>query len=756
MTDLTSQTDHDDDQASSIAVVKVLLPSPLRRSFDYLPCDGQTTESYQAGQRVEAPFGRRKLIGMVISTSQNTELKPEALKQLSPPLDQAPFVDQQTLDLLLWVAGYYQHSQGDAIFSLLPAYFGKQKEANPYRETIWQISTHGLGLPENALQRAPKQQRLLQLLRGREQSQQALKEQGFSTAIIRELLNKSLIQRTERTCTPPNNQFLIQGRATNPALTLNPEQIQALNTTLEALNEFDVNLLDGITGSGKTEVYLQAAQQVLDQNKQVLVLVPEIALTPQTLNRFAERFDCKIAVYHSGLNDKERAAAWLAMQSGDAGIMLGTRSAAATPMAKPGLIIIDEEHDNSYKQQEGLRYSARDLAIARAQRLNIPVILGSATPSMESLHNANAGKYTLSKLRERNGGGTPAEIMLLDTRKQALTGGLSDSAIEALSKTLQNNKQALVFLNRRGYAPQLICHDCGWHYECPSCDAKLTYHKKAHQLRCHHCGFSCKPVDSCQRCGSKQIQTIGEGTEQCEETLQRLFSGTALIRIDRDSVSTQTRLNEALESIHNNPSAIIIGTQMLAKGHHFSNLETVIMLDIDNGLYSPDFRGIEKTLQLLTQVAGRAGRESSSGKVYVQTHLPDHPMLTAWQQEGYHAAATHILTERQIRSLPPFGFLASIGADSKQPNQAQFFLKQAGQQLRRTALQLELKELEVIGPFPALMERRAGRHRAHLLLKANTRRALQLCLRRGIPLIEQLPKKSDLRWQVDVDPQSTL
>ena len=746
-------------QPHSPAVVEVLLPSPLRRSFDYLPHPELTIHDYQSGQRVEAPFGRRKLIGMVLGTKSNTEIKPSALKAVSGPLDSEPLVDPKTLDLLQWVADYYQHSQGDAIFSLLPAFFGKSLENQPYLEKVWKISRRGLGLPSDALKRAPRQQQLLQLLREQATSQAQLIEKGFSNAIIRELAGKELITASDGAYIPDNNQFLIEGQASNKFLTLNAEQEQALQITLAALSprpQFSVNLIDGVTGSGKTEVYLQATAKALEENKQVLVLVPEIALTPQTLNRFARRFSCKIAVYHSGLNDRERAAAWLTMRSGEASIMLGTRSSIATPMKRPGLIIVDEEHDNSYKQQEGLRYSARDLAITRAQRLNIPIILGSATPSLESLHNAQTGKYQLSKLTERNGGGKMGEIIFIDTRKKLLEGGLSDSAIEAISASLSKNKQVLVFLNRRGYAPQLLCHDCGWHYECPQCDAKLTYHKKAHILRCHHCEFSCKPSDRCQRCGSKQIQTVGAGTEQCEETLQRLFDNVPLIRIDRDTTNTANRLSSSLEKIHQNKSAIIVGTQMLAKGHHFPNLETVVILDIDSGLYSTDFRGLEKTLQLLTQVAGRAGRESSSGKVYIQTHLPDHPLLLSWQAQGYPAAAEHMLAERRLRSLPPFGFLASIGADSPQPNAAQLFLKQVRQQLMHTASALKLEELEIIGPFPALMERRAGRHRAHVLLKATQRRALQRCLRQSMPLIEQLPKKSDLRWQVDVDPQSTL
>ena len=750
-------------QSKSLAVLQIVLPSPLRHHFDYLPAPGLSINNYQIGQRVEAPFGRRKMIGLVIGHQNNSAIKPEALKAVSTPLDPEPLLKNHEIEFLQWIAHYYQHSVGDTIFSLIPAFFSKSLTKHPYTEDFWSITTHGQGLPADALKRAPKQQQLLKLLRENEMdiSNKRIKAQGFSSTVVRELANKELISASQKHCHPIDNQYLRKGSGTQSALVLSSEQSQSLTPTLDALAhnaKFHVNLIHGITGSGKTEVYLQATKRALEQEKQVLVLVPEISLTPQTLKRFTLRLNCNIAISHSGLNDKERAAAWLAMRSGEADIMLGTRSAVATPMAKPGLIIVDEEHDNSYKQQEGLRYSARDAAISRANKLNIPVILGSATPSLESLQNAQSGKYHLSSLQSRNTGGKLANIEITDTRKLALSGGLSEQAINIIGQTLAHKKQALVFINRRGYAPQLLCHDCGWYYSCPHCDAKLTYHKQRHSLRCHHCSFSCKPSNRCQRCQSTQVQTVGEGTEQCEETLSRLFTGTPLIRVDRDTVSTNTLLHEALDKIHQHPSAIIVGTQMLAKGHHFPNLETVVMLNVDSGLYGTDFRSIEKTLQLLTQVTGRAGRASQNGRVLIQTHLPDHPQLLTWHKHGYGEAALELLRERQLRGLPPFGFLASIGADGKQPNSAQQFLVQARQQFAhmREQLSLDPQQIEIIGPFPALMERRAGRHRAHLLLKAAERKVLQRCLQQTVPLIDQLPKKSDLRWQIDVDPQSTI
>ncbi len=748
--------------AQPTPVIQVILPSPLRRSFDYLPADGLSIHDYQIGQRVEAPFGNRKLIGLVIDHQADSSVDPKALKLLSAPLDQSPLISTSELSFLRWVADYYLHPEGETVFSLLPAYFTKSRQSHPYTEELWHISDRGLGLPHDALKRAPKQQQLLNTLRASQNGVDVLtlKTQGLSRAVLRELKQKALIYSTEVACVPPDNQFLKQGEQIEAPLKLTQEQSQALEPTLNALKQqqFHTNLINGITGSGKTEVYLQAAAAALAQGKQVLVLVPEIALTPQTLQRFTRRLNCKAALFHSALNDKERAAAWQAMQSGHANLMLGTRSAVATPMKRPGLIVIDEEHDSSYTQQDGLRYSARDIGVARANKLNIPIVLGSATPSLESLHNATQEKYHLSTLEQRSANSKSAELIFIDTRKQALHGGFSDTAIEAISETLSKQKQVLVFVNRRGYAPQLLCHDCGWSFECPRCDAKLTFHKAKNILRCHHCNYSTRPQLRCQRCQSTQIKPVGEGTEQLEEVLQRLFAGTPLIRIDRDTASTSNLLHEALEKIHQHPKAIIVGTQMLAKGHHFPNIETVVMLNTDHGLYGTDFRSLEKTLQLLTQVAGRAGRTSQSGKVFIQTHLPDHPQLTTWRESGYAEASRQLLPERELRGLPPFGFLASIGADSTAATAAQQFLKQAKQQLMRARQQLGINvdQLDIIGPFPAVMERRAGRHRAHLLLKAPSRKALKHCLRYAIPELEKLPRKSGLRWQIDIDPQTTV
>ena len=499
---------------------------------------------------------------------------------------------------------------------------------------------------------------------------------------------------------------------------------------------------------------------MLAQSKQILVLVPEISLTPQTLRRFTERFDCLIAVMHSGLNDRERAAAWHAMKRGEASILLGTRSAIAVPMANPGLIVVDEEHDLSYKQQDSLRYSARDLAVARAQQLQIPVILGSATPSLESRFNAATGKYQRVLLTQKTGKATASQLTLIDARKKALTAGFTDDAISALQNTISREKQALVFINRRGFAPQILCHDCGWSCRCTSCDASMTYHKLARELRCHHCDARSALPATCPSCQSKNLRAVGEGTQRCEEALKTLFGDDVVLRVDRDSMSNTGALTQTLESVQRGRPCILIGTQMLAKGHHFPALETVVMLNVDQGLYGADFRDIERTLQLLTQVAGRAGRESDSGQVLVQTHMPDHPVLQAWRTQSYYDTGALILDERRVRQLPPFYHLATFGADSPKAQAAQAFLKQVAQILGKHAYREKAADnqpkVKIIGPFSALMEKLAGRHRAALLVKAEKRGDLHDILSASLPEIEQIPKKQGLRWHVDIDPQIML
>ncbi|MDG1937269.1 MAG: primosomal protein N' [Pseudomonadales bacterium] len=740
--------------------VQVVIASPVRHHFDYLPAEGLKAADYLVGSRVEVPFGRRNITGIVIGHCQTSSIAADKLKAIRQKLDSTAIVSEDLLSLAEWMSNYYHHPYGDTLLSLLPNQLRKGGSIDAYSQYCWKITPHGLGLPDDALQRAPKQAELLNFLRTAERaetdtltSETILKEAGHSRASALELAKKGLASSVEQGYYPADCQSILQGQAQDKPPTLNAEQIEAGSLIADRLGSFDTVLLEGITGSGKTEVYLRAIDKVLSLGQQVLVLVPEIGLTPQTINRFVDRFDVPIAIFHSGLTDRERLAAWTAASDGVARIIIGTRSAVFTPMANAGLIIIDEEHDGSYKQQDSLRYSARDIAIIRARNKNIPVVLGSATPSLETLFNAQTKKYQHSVLKNRAGSASPPSIELLDIRRQVLHEGLSDNAIAAIGETLSSGQQAMVFVNRRGFAPLLMCHDCGWHAQCDHCDARLTLHNRPHELHCHHCGHRAKVPTACPRCQSSRLLQVGQGTQRSAEALTALFPRFPVIRIDRDSTQGKQAMGERVDLINRGEPAILVGTQMLAKGHHFPALNLVVVLDIDQGLYNPDFRGPEKTVQLLTQVAGRAGRAGHGGKVLIQTHMPEHPLLQIWQTESYQGIIETLLNERSLRTLPPYAHIALIRADSPKPEQALRFLNQLAQQQTNT---LNQSGCQLIGPLAAFMEKRAGRHRAQLMIKSEQRKSLHSAVKQLIQSLDQSKKPSGLRWSIDIDPQDVI
>ena len=740
--------------------VQVVIASPVRQHFDYLPAEGLNAMDYRVGTRVEVPFGRRNMIGIVIGHCQDSSIPTDKLKAIRQQLDTVAIVNEDLLALAEWMSSYYHHPFGDTLLSLLPNQLRKGGSINAYTQCCWKISHHGLGLPDNALSRAPKQAALLSFLRTAElatantlTTETALKHAGHSRASALELAKKDLVTASEQAYYPSDCQSLLTGQAQDQPPTLNNEQIAAGTLIADRLDSFDTVLLEGITGSGKTEVYLRAIEKVLKNDQQVLVLVPEIGLTPQTINRFVNRFDVPIAIFHSGLTDRERLAAWTAAKDGVAGIIIGTRSAVFTPMANAGLIIIDEEHDGSYKQQDSLRYSARDIAIIRARTKNIPVVLGSATPSLETLFNVQTKKYLHATLKERAGSASPPSIEILDIRCKELHEGLSDNAIAAISETLSNGQQAMVFVNRRGFAPLLMCHDCGWHAQCDHCDARLTLHNRPRELRCHHCDHRTHVPSSCVRCQSTRLLNVGQGTQRSADALSALFPQFPVIRIDRDTTQGKQAMGEQVDLINRGEPAILVGTQMLAKGHHFPALNLVIVLDIDQGLYNPDFRGPEKTVQLLTQVAGRAGRTGHAGKVLIQTHLPEHPLLQIWQTESYQGIVEAMLNERSLRSLPPYAHIALIRADSHKPEHAMQFLNSLAMQQTNRVNQ---NGCQLIGPLAAVMEKRAGRHRAQLMIKSEHRKSLHGEVKQLIHWLDQSKKPSGLRWSIDIDPQDVI
>lgn len=527
---------------------------------------------------------------------------------------------------------------------------------------------------------------------------------------------------------------------------LSEQQQQAIDK-IQAIEGFGTVLLHGITGSGKTEIYLRVIEACLRAGKQALVLVPEISLTPQTVKRFEKRFSVPIAVLHSGLTDKKRLENWHDARVGHSRILIGTRSAIFAPLKNLGVIVVDEEHDASFKQQSGFRYSARDVSIVRARMENVPVILGSATPSIESLHNAWQDRYQYLTLPERAGNAKPPRIKLLDIRREKMLAGLSESLINTIDQHIADNGQALIFLNRRGYSPVLMCHECGFVEQCPHCDIYLTYHQKYQELRCHHCEYTKRFVLICQDCHQADLAPVGQGTERLEDELVRRYGEQDVVRIDRDTTRKKGSLEALLEQAHAR-AKVLIGTQMLSKGHHFQNLTLVAVVDADNGLFSTDFRAQERLAQLLVQVSGRAGREDKVGEVIIQTHQPEHPMWPSLLQSGYTAFIKTLLIDREQAALPPYSYLALFRAEDRYEDKPKRFLSELKQRIR----EFSNNEVRVLGPVDAAMPKRAGRFRAQLLLQSEDRLALQRLLRRSLADDWLKAQKRKIRWSLDVDP----
>lgn len=530
-------------------------------------------------------------------------------------------------------------------------------------------------------------------------------------------------------------------------LALNADQQIAIDTVKHALGSFKPFLLHGVTGSGKTEVYLQLIAAVLQRKEQVLVLIPEISLTPQMLARFQERFAVPLVLFHSRLTDKQRLMHWLSAQRGDAAIIMGTRSAIFTPLARPGLIIIDEEHDLSFKQQQGLRYHARDLALLRAKLENIPIVLGSATASLESMANAHQKRYVFLSLPNRAGNAVQPKFQCIDLRHQQLEQGFSPVLLHGMEQHLKNQGQVLLFLNRRGFAPITICHACGWTARCKHCDHNMTCHKTPPHLQCHYCNFRCALTAQCPICQGSQFVALGQGTQRLEATLKKHFPDVGIARLDRDNTRRKGSLERLLHTIQEGKSQILIGTQMLAKGHHFPNVTLVGILETDAGLFSADFRALERTGQLIMQVAGRAGRGDKPGEVFIQTYHPEHPLLTQLIKEGYLSFSNKLLQERRLSLLPPYAYLALIQAEAREETYPLEFLNEVKQHTKQSD-----NDATILGPVPALLARRAGYYRAQLLIQSENRKHLHQLLTPLIKKIPQLVHSRRVRWSVDVDP----
>ena len=725
----------------SETVLQVAIDVPLRTGFDYLPPKGLTPPL--PGSRVVVRFGRGRKIGVVLAAGATSALPASRLRRVEAVIDETPLLDEGLLRLLRWAADYYVHPPGEVFAAALPALLRQGRPAAETRLAL-RLTAAGAASAPAALARAPRQAALVALLRAgpRTEDDPALADlAGDWRAAARRLADRGWIERVP--APPP----VPAARDVRPGPPLTADQAVAVAAVKAALGGFEALLLDGVTGSGKTEVYLSAIEAVLARGGQALVLVPEIGLTPQLISRFRARLPTTVVAMHSGLTAAERLAAWRDARAGRAGVVIGTRSAVFTPLPACGLIVVDEEHDPSLKQQDGFRYSARDLAVMRGRLQGAPVILGSATPSLESLRNAALGRYRRLHLPERPGQAAQPAMRLIDLRVTPVRDGLTAPLLAAIRRHLDDGGQIMLFLNRRGFAPTLFCPECGWMAECPRCDARLTVHRRLDGLLCHHCGHRAPHPARCPDCDGETVGA-GQGTERVEEALARHFPDAPLARLDRDTIRGRADLEAVIDGMRARHIRILVGTQMLTKGHDFPEVSLVGVLNADQGLFGSDFRSDERLAQTILQVSGRAGRRDRPGEVLLQTSFPDHPLLTRLIGGGYEAFAERALEDRAEAGWPPYAYLALLRAEAAGRAAPAAFLAACA----RLAGEALPPAVRILGPAPSPMERRQGRYRAQLLLQCPERRILHRSLPGLVARAEALPEARRVRWSLDVDP----
>lgn len=730
------------------AVVHVALPVPLTRTFDYLLPLGSPPPI--SGTRVCVCLGNRKTIGIVINYSNISAIPLDKLKTIDNTLDTISLFSPSLWRTLHWASDYYHFPIGEVLFHALPILLRKGKPLESLLQEKWFATVKGHATPLESLKCAPKQQQALAFLKHRSIYRNQVRLLKLMKSTLQALRKKGLI---DLRCEPnpfPCWQTNLSTPSSKQPLLLNIQQASAVKAIRAKEEQFVTWLLSGITGSGKTEVYISVLKGIIEKGKQALVLVPEISLTNQTVTCFRERFNVPVDVLHSRLNNRERLAVWIRARKGEVAIVIGTRSALFTPFKRLGVIIIDEEHDSSYKQKEGWRYHARDLAVLCAKIENIPIVLGSATPALETLYNVQRGKYRQLTLSQRAGASKPAVMHLIDLKGIQLKIGMSPLLLKSIQNHLQHSNQVMLFLNRRGYAPVLLCHECAWIAECHSCDHYYTLHQNQRHMRCHRCNSQISIFQQCPKCKSTQLVSIGIGTERLESGLASLFPETPITRIDRDTINLKGSLERHLSDIHRGKSRILVGTQMLAKGHHFPDITLVALLDVDGALFSRNFRAAEHFAQLYTQVSGRSGRAGKQGEVILQTHYPEHPLLQLLLNEGYDAFAKQALAERNSAFLPPYTHHIIIRADDHNNHQAAHFLQQLRNWLERSSL--KDAALWILGPAPAIHAKCSGRFFWQLLLQHTSRQTLQKLAKNLLQLISTLPQARKIKWVLDVDP----
>ena len=730
--------------------LRVVIPRPLYQAYDY-DCPDQPLP--ELGCRVRVPLGPHSLVGIIIERGFTSDF--DKLRPIESVLDSSPLFDQSLLELLQWASVYYHHPIGEVLFAALPK---RLRKGLPLLQNFaWHLNCDDIEEAKQQSKRAKRQLELLEQLiqHSLTEAQLTSLHLGKWRSPMKALAAKGLARR--ELVVPEKRQQSVEHPNQN-LITLSDEQAHCMTQLAEWLAADDIKpiLLHGITGSGKTEIYLRAIKPVLARGKQALLMIPEIGLTPQLFQRFCDFFPNQTVVaLHSGLNDLERAQNWQSAHTGEADIVVGTRSSVFCGFKHLGMIIIDEEHDGSFKQQEGFHYHARDLAVKRASQLKIPIIIGSATPALETLLNAQRKRYHYLLLNQRPGTRQRPKTKLIDTRDQTLEAGVSRKLLSEISNHIRDQNQVMLFLNRRGFAPVLLCSQCGWHATCPACDSEMTFHAARHKVLCHHCDYQKTVGSSCPSCQHQQLSTQGHGTERVENLLCAHFPDTTVVRIDRDTTSRKGELAKKLALVRSGEPVILIGTQMLTKGHDFPKLTLVGILDIDQALFSADYRAQEQLAQQIVQVSGRAGRGDKPGLVVLQTSQPEHPMLNQLLTQGYRAVAQQFLVERQAWQYPPFGHQALIRANAPQFEIGLAFLQALKNDLK-IVLEDSQNEIRLMGPMPSPLEKRANRYRYQMLISATRRSSLHCFLDQLISVIRTVKKSKELRYTLDVDPTNFM
>lgn len=725
-------------------IARVELDVPIAGPFDY--------ESGHADVRVGAlvavPFGRRRLVGVVTGLADSSAVDKSRLKRIERVLPVEP-LPSATLSVAAFCSDYYRHPLGQVLSAVLPTMLRKPDYGKRVR--LWEYGLcedFAADLEASIHPRATGQKRLYHALasgNALDGVQARLTYQGAARA-LREWIDKGWVERRAARNTSSSTRP-VQPFAATPEPTLTAEQCRAVNSISETLGQYVPWLLHGVTGSGKTEVYLSLIRHVAKTGKQTLLLVPEINLTPQLEAHVQGRFPgLELVSLHSGLAEGERLARWERARCGGAAIVLGTRLAVFTPLPRLGLVIVDEEHDVSFKQTDGLRYHARDLAVYVARCADVPVVLGSATPSLETYANVLEHRYRSVSLTLRTGASAPA-VDFIDVREKNLDHGLSEVALAAISDCVRRGEQSLLYINRRGFAPVLLCRACGWMAQCRRCSARLTLHSRSSKLKCHYCGHEEVVAPACPECGNQDLLGLGQGTQRVEDAVHARLPDARVLRVDSDSTRRRGAFAEMREKIRNLQIDVLVGTQMLAKGHDFPKLTLVVILGADHALYSSDFRAAERLFQQLMQVAGRAGRGALAGRVMVQTEFPQHPVYQALARHDFAAFADNLLAERRRSGFPPFVYQAVLRAEAHREDDMWSFLRSA----ERLASSTDANNITIYDCVPAPMFRIAGRYRGQLLIQASSRVALRHFLARWHPLLND-EKTSPVRWVIDVDP----